>query len=89
MVWLNAQQNTRTEATTNDEGFFSIPTLRAGAYTIEISAPNFSTQSRPDFVLEVAQVARLDVQLQAGNVTETIEVSGGVHHYDLAYTLPD
>ncbi len=74
---VSAEQNTRTEVTTNEEGSYSIPSLRPGVYTLEVSAANFSRSSRPDVQLQISQVARIDVQLQAGNVSETIEVSGG------------
>ncbi|MBA2340836.1 MAG: carboxypeptidase regulatory-like domain-containing protein, partial [Pyrinomonadaceae bacterium] len=80
---INVEQNTRTEVVTNDEGFYSIPALRPGAYTLEISAPNFSRQTRPDVVLQVSQVARIDSQLQAGAVTESVEVSGGAPLVDV------
>jgi len=72
---INAATNTHADATTNEEGFYSLPSLRVGVYTLEISAPNFSKQTRPNLELEVSQVARIDAQLQAGNVAETVTVS--------------
>lgn len=77
VVAISAEQNARTEVTTNEEGFFTIPSLRPGIYTLDVSAANFSRSSRTDIQLQISQVARIDVQLQPGNVSETIEVSGG------------
>jgi hypothetical protein len=42
-----------------------------------VEAPGFRNTERKDIELQVAQVARLDFPMQLGNVSDTIEVSGG------------
>jgi hypothetical protein len=67
-------QNART-ASTNAEGFYAIPLLEAGVYSVEVASAGFSPQKLSQLRLEVNQTARLDFELKPGSVTESIEVS--------------
>jgi hypothetical protein len=64
-------------AETNDQGAYTVPSLRPGEYTITVEAAGFTRTLRSGIALQVAQVARIDVGLAAGQIAETIEVSGG------------
>ena len=66
----------RTTTTTND-GSYSIPELPAGKYTVTISQPGFQTSVTTDVEVNVASDRRVDAQLKTGQVTQTVEVSGG------------
>ena len=59
---------------TNESGVYSLPGLRPGEYAVLIQAQGFSTFVRTGITLQVAQILRLDAGLQAGSVTETVEV---------------
>ena len=61
---------------TNERGVYSLPGLRPGDYSVTIEAQGFSKFVRSGITLQVAQVLRLDAALQAGNLTETVEVVG-------------
>lgn len=74
---INTQTNIRAEATTNDEGHYTLTPLRVGTYTLEVSAQGFRKFEQKEIVLTVNQVARIDVKLQAGNVSEVVTVTGG------------
>ncbi len=64
-----------TSGETNSQGYYSIPSLPPGAYTLTVTRGGFVPVRQTDLVLAVQQVARLDVVLQIGAVTETVEVS--------------
>lgn len=65
-------QNT---AETNGEGYYNIPSLPPGAYNLSVSKAGFVPIRQTDLKLIVQQVARLDLTLQVGAVTETVEVA--------------
>jgi Carboxypeptidase regulatory-like domain/TonB dependent receptor/TonB-dependent Receptor Plug Domain len=77
VVLINTESNIRTDATANNEGFYVVQALRVGTYTLEVSASNFKKFVKPDIILQVNQVARIDAKLEAGTVSETVTVSGG------------
>jgi hypothetical protein len=70
-----ATNATRT-ATTNEQGFFLIPTLQAGTYKLSIEAKGFASFTVERAVVEVGQTARVDVALKVGATTETVQISG-------------
>jgi hypothetical protein len=71
-------RGTTWPTTTNSEGIYAFPRIPAGTYEIRISAPGFRTAVQAGVELEVNQRARLDVQLDVGSLTETVEVSASV-----------
>ncbi len=62
----------RTEAT--DGGTYVVPSLRPGDYSIAVESKGFQKTVRTGVNLQVAQVARIDVTLQTGALTEAVEV---------------
>src|SRR5687767_11243505 len=61
---------------TNDTGDFVFPALIAGTYTIRVEAAGFRPLERKgNVVLATGRTAVGDLQLQVGNVTESITVS--------------
>ncbi|MDQ6699816.1 MAG: carboxypeptidase-like regulatory domain-containing protein, partial [Acidobacteriota bacterium] len=73
----NPATNTQRTATTSGAGVYSLSALPPGVYSLRVEMPGFSSQVRSNIELQVAQVARFDVTLQVGNVTEVVEVQGG------------
>src|SRR5215475_7430351 len=63
-------------AETNDSGLYRISQLPAGTYNLKVEKAGFSSASHPPFVLTVNQVARVDVAMKVGQVSETVEVTG-------------
>ncbi|MCI0418824.1 MAG: carboxypeptidase regulatory-like domain-containing protein [Acidobacteria bacterium] len=63
------------DASSNDEGYFTVPLLQPGNYRITAEMAGFKTVSRSGIKLNVDQVARIDLVLEVGEVTERIEVS--------------
>ncbi len=64
------------QATTDQNGTFTVPLLLAGNYRVHVEGDGFRGVTREPVVLEVNQTIRLDFALEVGAVAETIEVSG-------------
>ena len=60
--------------TTSSSGGFNITNIPAGLYTVTVTDAGFQTSVFKDVVLNVAEKHTLDVQLQAGKVSQTVEV---------------
>ena len=73
----NPSTNQQRSVRSNDVGIYVFPTLPPGAYNLKAEASGFSSQVRNAVELQVGQVARLDFNLNVGNVSEVIEVTGG------------
>src|SRR5487761_41001 len=66
-----------TRAVTADSaGFYTAPNLLPGSYEITISARGFRTQVRTGITLTVGAQQVLNITMQVGQVTQTVQVSG-------------
>ena len=72
----NQATNAARTAISNDAGVYSFPALQPGLYALKVEKPGFKTYTQSNIELQVQQTVRLDVTLQIGQVSETIEVSG-------------
>lgn len=77
--------HTQQTQTANAQGAYRFALLPPGSYTLSISAQNLQT-SNQTVTVTVGQATTLNVQLQLGSTTETVEVSGegGVVQADTA-----
>lgn len=66
---------TRT-TTTNEAGIYSFPTIPGGTYELKVSAQGFRTLVRTGIAISTNTASRVDVQLELGAVTESIQVTG-------------
>jgi len=71
----NIDTNASKSVATNDQGAYRIEFLPVGNYKLQVVSRGFKTYSRTGIVLEVAQLAQLDVQLEIGKTGETVEVN--------------
>ena len=60
---------------TTPEGTWYIPNLNPGSYQLRIEASGFKTYVQNGIVLRTAEQPRIDVKLEVGNVTESIQVT--------------
>jgi Carboxypeptidase regulatory-like domain len=67
----------RFSATTTEKGEYSVPALPAGSYKLSVSKPGFKTGSIGVVNLIVGVPGTVNVKLEIGETTETIEVSAG------------
>jgi len=72
----DTERGTYWSATTNEAGAYNLPRVPVGTYDLKATAPNFQTAIKPPFTLVLNQVARIDIELKVGQVTETVEVTG-------------
>lgn len=73
----NAQTGFERTVETSDEGYYAIPNLPLGSYTVTIQKQGFDSERRTDVVLNAGTEAVIDSSLRVGAVTNSIEVSGG------------
>lgn len=71
---VNLSTNTVSTATTTPTGDYNVPNLSPGMYRVEVTAPGFKKNIQTNVVVAAASTVRLDVQLQLGQVSETVEV---------------
>ena len=72
---INTETNVRTNTTTNAEGIYTFPFLRVGNYTITMEAKGFKKSVIGPFRVDANQIARIDVKLELGDTTQTVEVT--------------
>ena len=65
-------------ATSSESGLYRISNLPIGNYELRAEKEGFQTSAYPAFTLVLNQIARVDVEMKVGQVSQTIEVSGAV-----------
>jgi hypothetical protein len=76
VVVTSAATSAKYNASTSDKGEFAVPALPAGAYKIVVTKTGFKTES-VDTALIVGVPGSVNVSLQVGATTDTIEVTAG------------
>ncbi len=66
-----------TTKETAPDGYYTVPLLKPGVYSIEIGATGFTTAVRKDVGLQIQQVVQADFTLQVGNMQQQVTVEGG------------
>ena len=72
---VNVANNETTTAVSNTAGDYTIPFLRPGIYKMTATANGFKTYVRENITLEAAKVAGIDVSLEVGNLSESVQVT--------------
>jgi hypothetical protein len=72
----NNQTGEKRTAVSTNSGNYSVSLLQPGAYTVEVSKSGFKTSSYPAVAVNVTEIAPLNIQLQVGAISETVEVTG-------------
>lgn len=75
VVATNVNTGEVREATTTDEGSYSLPELRADTYRLTVEAQGFKTATIESIQVAVQVTRTADVQLEVGEVGETVTVS--------------
>src|SRR5260370_13935043 len=61
---------------TDARGRYDLPNLPVGPYRLEVSAPGFKAFSQTGIVLQVGNSVTINVAMQLGAVSDTVEVTG-------------
>jgi hypothetical protein len=73
---VNTATNVSRQATTNSTGEYLFLETPVGAYQIEVNQPGFKKYVRKDVTVDLNAVVNIDIALQVGGATETVEVTG-------------
>src|SRR6202043_3723476 len=65
----------RTE-TTGGDGLYSFVNVLPGRYRIEVEKTGFKRTTRSEVIVDVGQSVRIDLSMQVGDMTQTVEVTG-------------
>ncbi len=71
----DVDRGTNLETTTNDSGEYVASPLRVGRYTVTVEHPGFKKAVTVPVSLDVQQRIALDVTLQVGQISESVEVT--------------
>ena len=72
----NTEQGTDWKTESNAQGIYFYPRLPPGEYDVKVESAGFKATTRRGLTLEVNQRARVDIVLELGQVTESIDVTG-------------
>ncbi len=75
---VNTGTGVQTTTKTNPSGEYLFEFLPPGSYRVEVRATGFKTFTRENIVLELARQLRIDIPLETGLVTETVNVAAQV-----------
>ncbi|MCI0524517.1 MAG: carboxypeptidase-like regulatory domain-containing protein, partial [Acidobacteria bacterium] len=70
----NVETNVSLKSETNDQGVYTVPSLKPGSYSITVERTGFKKTVRSGVTLQVNQVARVDISLQIGELNTVVEI---------------
>ncbi|MCY4596053.1 MAG: carboxypeptidase-like regulatory domain-containing protein, partial [Bryobacterales bacterium] len=72
---INQVNGLEYDTESNETGNYVLTALPIGRYDLTASTEGFQTLLRPNIALNAGSRARVDIELQVGSVTETVEVT--------------
>jgi len=72
---VDTERGTARNLTTDEAGEYNAPSLIAGTYKVHVESKGFKATDRQNVFLEVNGNVRVDIQLQPGDVSQTITVT--------------
>jgi hypothetical protein len=76
VVVINVDTNAVKKTAANERGYYEVPLLDPGNYSVTAEATGFRKFVRSGIVLNVNSRATVDIQLQLGSLAETVNVVG-------------
>ena len=80
----NTATNVTTSATTNEDGRFSVPFLLPGVYRVSAEKAGFKRFVQTGVEVRVSETVELNLAMQAGEVSEAIEIAAATPLLDTA-----
>src|SRR5947199_7398504 len=71
----NVNTNAVRNVLTTEAGAYTFPSIAPGFYRLRTELPGFKAAAREPFEVQVQQVVRLDITLELGQLSETVEVA--------------
>ncbi|MEK7409647.1 MAG: carboxypeptidase-like regulatory domain-containing protein [Acidobacteriota bacterium] len=75
---LNVQTGQTFDTTTNERGEWAVPSISTGTYRVTVTAKGFKSAVVNNVAIEAGVPATVNVTLELGTLTETVEVTGAV-----------
>ncbi len=72
---IQRNTNQATEATTNRDGYYTLPYLQPSSFDVEVSAVGFNAQRRENVTLMVAEKLDLPLRLEVGQISTQVTVT--------------
>lgn len=72
---IDPSRGSKVNLTTNSEGLYQAAYLNPGIYQIVVEAPGFKKMIREKVVLQIAETIQVDVLLEVGGASETVNVT--------------
>ncbi len=76
ITFTDLAKGTSQTTQTNDGGFYSLPFVQPGTYTLSVESNGFKRFERTKITVETAQSLVVDVRLQVGDVSQSVTVDG-------------
>jgi Carboxypeptidase regulatory-like domain/TonB dependent receptor len=74
---VQQESGLQRKVTSGTDGGYSLPNLPVGPYQLNVGGTGFSAYRQSGIVIQVGNDLRIDVKLQVGAVTQTVEVVSG------------
>ena len=71
----NIATGAEREVTSNEEGFYEVPLLEIGTYSVTVTKQGFSTVIRENITLQTSTETRVDVQLAVGEISNQVTIT--------------
>ena len=78
LTLTNAATQGQWETVSTDTGSYTIPTLPPGTYTLTTTDEGFKTSAQQGILIQVATTTTLDITLQLGSTSESVEVHADI-----------
>jgi hypothetical protein len=72
---IDTQRGTTWPTITNGDGVYNLPRIPVGTYNVKVENQGFQTSQQSNVTLQLNQVARMDFELQVGNISQSVEVT--------------
>ena len=76
LTLTDVDTNTFRNGVATDAGIYTFPSVRPGHYQVKAEIQGFKTWLSQPFEVQVQQTVRLDIALQVGQTSQTVEVKG-------------
>jgi hypothetical protein len=80
----NVGTNATFRMQANAQGYYTAPSIPVGRYSVTVDAPGFKKTVRSGITIEVEKRAQVDIMLQVGTLSESVEVVGEAPLVDTA-----
>jgi len=74
---INKVTGQTLDTLSNELGFWAFPSMASATYTVTVSLPGFKTTSVDNVKVDAGVPATVNVKLEVGAVTDTVQVESG------------